>query len=184
MTDTNLETHVKAFAQGDERAFDLLFLKYQPKLVAFIESFVKNHETARDISQDVFLKLWRERERCHQVKSFKSYLFHTAKFAIYDYLDHSLVEDKYLLHALRKPTLTDNVEEQIFANQLQELIDATLLQMTPQRRKIFIMSRKKNLSNSDIAEQLGINKRTVENHLSAALSEIRKVIKLMILLWM
>lgn len=184
MTDTDLEIQIEAFGRGDEKAFDLLFLKYQPKLVAFIECFVKDHEIARDISQDIFLKLWKERERCCQVRSFKSYLFHTAKFAIYDYFDHSLVQDKYLLHALRKPIQTNDVEEQMFAAQLQELIDTTILQMTPQRQKVFVMSRKENLPNSEIAAKLGISKRTVENHLSAALAEIRKVVKLMFVLFM
>ena len=182
---TEIEEHacVRAFAKGDVQAFELLFLHYQPRLVAFIDGFIKDTEEARDMSQDVFLKLWENREACVEIRSFKAYIFKSAKFAIFNYFDHQLVSDKYEQEMLFAPVETDSAEESLFAKELQQLIELTIQQMPEQRRRVFEMSRKEGVSNAEIAERLGISKRTVENHLTTALAAIRKVTLLAILLW-
>ena len=63
------------------------------------------------------------------------------------------------------------------------MIDVTVSQMPPQRKQIYIMSRVEGMSNTEIAEKLNINKRTVENHLTAALADIRKTIRIWIMLF-
>lgn len=183
MTQAEERQCIQAFSQGNEKAFELLFLYYQPKLVAFICGFIKDKEEARDLSQDIFVRMWENRESCAEILSFKAYLFKTAKFAIYNYFDHLLVNEKYVDQQLFAPIVTNNTEEQILADELQELIDWTVRQMPEQRRRIYEMSREKGLSNDVIAETLGISKRTVENHLTAALATIRKVTVLAILLF-
>ena len=157
MTDTEEKEYIQAFANGNNRAFELLFLYYQPRLVAFINGFIKDVEEARDMSQDIFLRLWENRQRCGEILSFKAFLFKTAKFAIYNHFDHQLVNDKYVELMLYTPTETDDTEERL--------------------------SRKEGLSNEEIAQKLGISKRTVENHITTALAAIRKVTLLALLLW-
>ena len=183
MTDTEEKEYIQAFANGNNRAFELLFLYYQPRLVAFINGFIKDVEEARDISQDIFLKLWENRQKCGEILSFKAFLFKTAKFAIYNHFDHQLVADKYVELMLYTPTETDDTEERLFAQELQQLIELTIKNMPEQRRRVFEMSRKEGLSNEEIAQKLGISKRTVENHITTALAAIRKVTFLALLLW-
>jgi len=65
--------------------------------------------------------------------------------------------------------------------QLQDMIDVAVSRMPPQRKRIYMMSRVEGMSNQEIATKLKINKRTVENHLTAALADIRKVIQLCLL---
>lgn len=72
--------------------------------------------------------------------------------------------------------------EQIEASDLQLLIDMTVENMPPQRQAVYKLSRVEGLSNDQIAEKLGLQKKTVENHLNLALGEIRKVLKMFILL--
>ena len=174
---------IKAFAQGDTRAFELLFLHYQPKLVAFIDGFIKDNEEARDMSQDIFLRLWEKREGCGEIKSFKAFLFKTAKFAIYNYFDHQLVNSKFVEQMLFAPVETTSADESLFAQELQELIDYTVKKMPEQRRRVFEMSRNEGLSNDEIAQLLGISKRTVENHITTALATLRKITVLAIVLF-
>ncbi|WP_367882952.1 sigma-70 family RNA polymerase sigma factor [Parabacteroides goldsteinii] len=69
------------------------------------------------------------------------------------------------------------IEEDIYAKELSILIDIAIEQMPEQRRRIFKMSRKEGLSNEEISQKLQINKRTVENHVTQALADLREVVR-------
>jgi RNA polymerase sigma-70 factor (ECF subfamily) len=183
MSNTIEESYIKALCKGDQKAFEILFLKYQPKLVFFLHGFIKDKEQARDMAQDIFLSIWNNKEKLDEVKSFKAYIYKMAKNTICNYYDHIIVNEKFVADQLTHSSETEDAEETIFANQLQDMIDATVSQMPPQRKQIFIMSRVEGMSNAEIAEKLNINKRTVENHLTAALADIRKTIKTWIILF-
>lgn len=175
------EKYVKALSEGDQKAFEILFLRYHPKLVYFIFGFIKDNEQARDMAQDIFLSIWNSKEKFSQVKSFKAYLFKMAKNVICNYYDHIVVDEKFVTEQLARPIKFENSEDIIIARQLQDMINVAVSQMPPQRKKIYTMSRIDGLSNNEIAKKLDINKRTVENHLTAALADIRKVIKVCLL---
>lgn len=183
MENTIEEYNIKALSRGDRRAFEVLFLQYQPKLVYFLTGFIKDTELARDMAQDIYLSIWNHKEHLSEVRSFKAYLFKMGKNAVCNYYDHSIVNDKFVAEQLARPVATESTEDTIFAKQLQSLIDITVCEMPPQRKLIYTMSRVDGLSNGEIAERLNINKRTVENHLTAALADIRKVIHICIALF-
>lgn len=182
MNNTIEEKYIKALSRGDQKAFEVLFLNYHPKLVHFISGFIKDNERARDMAQDIFLSIWNNQEKLAEIKSFKAYLFKMAKNIICNYYDHIVVNKKFITEQLAQPTEFENSEDIIFAMQLQDMIDITISQMPPQRKRIFTMSRIEGISNNEIAERLNINKRTVENHLTAALADIREAIKVCMLL--
>jgi len=172
-----------AFSRGDTKAFDILFLRYQPRLMIFIEGFLKDEESSRDMCQDIFLHLWQERKLCSKIKSFKAYLFRTAKNSIYNYFEHSLVKDRYVQQMVRNHLLTADTNERIFAEELQEMIDLLVDRMPEQRQRVFRMSRELGMKNEDIAKKLNISKRTVENHITTALAQLRKLTKIMMLIF-
>ncbi|HJV77773.1 MAG TPA: RNA polymerase sigma-70 factor [Paludibacter sp.] len=178
MINTLEENSMKGLIKGDKKSFELLFLHYQPKLVHFISGFVKDSELARDMAQDVFLSIWNNREKLSEIKSFKAYLFKMGKNAVCNFYDHSLVNDKFEAEQLSRPADTDSIEETLFARELEGLIEIAVCQMPAQRRLIYTMSRIEGVNNSEIAERLHLNKRTVENHLTAALADVRKKVKL------
>lgn len=177
------ENNIKALCKGDQKAFEVLFLYYQPKLVYFLTGFIKDVELARDMAQDIFLNVWNNKDKLSEIKSFKAYIFKMGKNAICNYYDHSIVNEKFVAEQLARPAEIENSEELIFAKQLQSLIDITVSKMPSQRKLIYTMSRIDGLKNDEIAEKLNINKRTVENHLTAALADIRKTIKICIMLF-
>ncbi len=183
MKNISEEKYIEALSRGDTKTFELLFLYYQPKLIYFLNGFIKDEEVARDMAQDIFLSVWNNHEKFSQINSFKAYLFRMGRNAICNFYDHSLVNEKFEIEQLSRPIETNSVEEGLFARELQVLIEITVSKMPPQRKSIYQMSRVDGLSNDEIAERLGINKRTVENHLTMALSDIRKVVKMSLILF-
>jgi RNA polymerase sigma-70 factor (ECF subfamily) len=155
----------------------VLYLYYQPKLVYFLTGFIKDAELSRDMAQDVFLSVWNNRDKLCEIKSFKAYIFKMAKNAICNYYDHFLVNEKFVTDQLERPSAFEDTDELIFAKQLQILIELRVNKMPNQRKLIFTLSRFEGLSNDQIANKLNINKRTIENYLTAALADLRRTIK-------
>ena len=183
--DTSKEKeYLKALGDGDSKAFDLLFLYYQPKLVGFISGFIKDTELARDMAQDIFFHVWTGRQKLSGILSFKSYLYQACRNKICNYYDHLLVSEKYETITRSQPEKGYTHEEEFFAQELQFMIEIAVSQMPPQRKLIYEMSRIQGLTNDEIATRLELNKRTVENHLTLALADIRKITRMFTLLFL
>lgn len=175
---------LQQLGQGDHAAFEQLFLSYQPKVKAFLMGFLKDEEEVSDMVQDLFFKIWVNRETISQVTSFKAYLFRMARNMIYDHFEHSLVKESYEKKQQNKPDYTDLVENDLYVKELELLIDIDIQQMPEQRKRVFTMSRKEGMTNDEIANQLQLSKRTVENHITQALADLRKALKNVYLLLM
>ena len=80
------QNKLKEIAAGNVEAFEHLFFQYQPRLVNFLIGLTHDKEVSRDMAQDLFLSLWKDREKLKNVRSFSSYLFQMARFTVYDYL--------------------------------------------------------------------------------------------------
>ena len=172
------QNDLKKIAAGNVAAFERLFFRYQPRLVNFLIGLTHDKEASRDMAQDLFCSLWKDREKLKNVRSFSSYLFQMARFTVYDYFDRLIVSEKYTNEYLQEASPAESEEEALFVRELQSIINRTVDQMSPQRSKSYRMSREEGLSNDEIAMRLDISKRTVENHLTAALAILRKVLYL------
>jgi RNA polymerase sigma-70 factor (family 1) len=175
--DKKLEIECLAnLSEGDHRSYELLFLAYHPKIYHFLCGFIKNEEEAYDMTQEIFYKVWVNRKTMREIKSFKAYLFSMARHMIYNHYEHNLVKEKYTLSRLAQSE-TYEPEQDLFAKDLALLIDLVVSQMPEQRQRVFKMSRKEGFSSDEIASRLNIHKRTVENHISNALSDLRKALQ-------
>lgn len=154
--------------------FDTFFLTWQPKLLFFIEHFMKDHEAARDLCQDIFMKIWSMRAEVAALHDPENYMFRMARNAIFNYFEHNKVIDRYITETIYNKDKTVDAEQQVFAAQLRDMINLTIAEMPEQRKKVWQMSREQGMKNEEIAQALNISKRTVENHLSNALRELRK----------
>ena len=169
---------LKELSEGSRTAFDWLFIRYQPKVVAFLKACTGDEEQARDIAQDIFFNIWKDRAKLSEVRSFEGYLFQMARFSVYNYYDHLDVVKKYVEEGKTRSEVTDaGPEEKLKERQIRAGIAETVRSMPQRRREIFVMSRWGGYSNDEIAERLNISKRTVENHLTAAQSVLRRTLK-------
>lgn len=174
---------LKELAKGNKQAFEWLFLTWHPKVVDFFMRFISDEDTAYDYAQDVFYDIWTQRKKFAEVESFSAYLFRMAKFRIFNHYDKQSVQSKFV-NEKRYVGAANSVslEQSVFADEMEELIWKTVNKMPAKRRKIFVMSRMQGYSNEDISKELCISKRTVENHITNALAELRKVVRLIIVL--
>ena len=169
---------LKELSEGSRTAFDWLLIRYQQKVVAFLKACTGDEEQARDIAQDIFFNIWKDRAKLSEVRSFEGYLFQMARFSVYNYYDHLDVVKKYVEEGKTRSEVTDaGPEEKLKERQIRARIAETVRSMPQRRREIFVMSRWGGYSNDEIAERLNISKRTVENHLTAAQSVLRRTLK-------
>ncbi|MBP5397041.1 MAG: RNA polymerase sigma-70 factor [Bacteroidales bacterium] len=184
MTQEDEKYCLKALSEGNRQAFEWLFLEWQPHLVAFFSRLLGrgNEDTAADYAQDVFFDIWTSREKFSQVKSFSAYLFQMARFKVYNHFDKNAVNARYQREmTVSGPSVAPSGEAKLYASETDELIRRTLDKMPRKRREVFVMSRIQGKSNDEIAVELGINKRTVENHITNVLAALRKVVSFLIL---
>lgn len=167
------ELLVNSIASGNTHAFDLLFRKYYPKIMTIAKAITKDEFQSETITQEIFIKLWDNRKRLPNVNSLDDYLFICSRNAALHYLRTSHLEVYAEEAMMRKASVELPPDEQLELQDLIEAIKNRIQSLTPQRRKVFVMSRFEGLSNKEIASKLSLSERTVENHISAALNELR-----------
>ena len=170
-------TLLEKLARGDRASFDALYMRYAAKTEEFLCRMLKNRAEAEDITHDLFLKIWQNRSTMAGVTAFGSYLFRMARNAVYDRFDSRTVRTNFA----RQTNLLPEYELPDVDNRdLLLLIQLAVEKMPGQRQRIFRMSREEGIANDEIARRLGISTRTVENQISRALSELRKLVTLIL----
>lgn len=172
----------KAIASGSKLAFESVFLSYFPKVKRFISGLLQDENIAEDLAQDIFVKIWQNRSDLVNIENLNAYFYQAARNITYQHIRKQLLIRKYReshqeYMISNNLNLNEEQEEKIYANQLKAFIQATINRMPPQRKKIYEMSRLQGKKNDEIAQELAISKRTVENHLTQALADIRQTIK-------
>lgn len=165
---------IAKFRDGDMKAFRRVYDFYCKPLYRFAYSYLKDSFEAEEIVQDVFLKIWENREDIDLDKSFKSYLYRITVNKIFNELKHRVVKQKYEQHVLNIPQPSgDSPESSIQFQELNSKLEHLLAKLPEQQRTIFIMSRWKGLSNTEIADKLNLSIRTVENQIYRAAKFIK-----------
>ena len=168
----------RRLGRGDEKAFADIYDRYAGKCVIFIDSLVKDETVAKDLAHDIFIKIWTRREIVSKAESLDAYIFRMARNAVLDLFHSRAIARRYLAsETLRQDGIAVDADAKIDEDELQLLIYRSVEAMPPQRRRVFRMSRYYGIPNIKIAEELGIDIRTVENHLTAALRSLRMALQ-------
>ncbi len=168
--------HAASVAEGSQEAFDALFRQYYGPVSNFIRSLVKQNSVAEDLTQDVFVNLWNSRHALGEVRYLNSYIYTSARNAVIDYMRRSHDTSRTMSSEISELADGDLLDERYFALEKELLIRMAVENFPERRREIFRMSRFEGMSNEEIAETLGISKKTVENQINLATRDLRKIV--------
>ena len=170
--------YVKALRKGDLNAFNQLFDKYNKKLYFFAKGYLRSSEDAEELVQEVFLKIWETRGNLKDHLSFNAFLFTITYNAVLKHFRKTGRERKHLEQALLyKEESSDDTSAAVEYSELLSITNKAIDKIPEKRREIFKLSRQSGLSNAEIAEQLQISKKTVENQIYQSLKFLREQLK-------
>ncbi|MFY0605385.1 MAG: RNA polymerase sigma-70 factor [Cyclobacteriaceae bacterium] len=159
---------------GDIKAFEKLFKKHYADVVRFATSMVRDRTIGEEIGQEIFMYLWEKREQIHLKSSLKSYLFSSTKNKCINYFKLELPKQQALTDlvdiedAHESPMTSD--EHELMKLKVQNAIDT----LPGKCRNIFVLSRYGGMTYQEIADDLGISIKTVENQISIALKKLKE----------
>ncbi|TCD26528.1 sigma-70 family RNA polymerase sigma factor [Pedobacter psychrodurus] len=173
-SDSNLFELIKA---SNHLAYTSIIDKYWEELFRHIYPKIKNSEDAKDIVQDIFLSLWKNRLNIslNEKDSLAPYLFRSAKYAVINYFSRpgiTIADEQKLSAALNAPSET-KTDDKLLINELQNLLEREVNQLPERLQLPYRLSREQDLSIREIAKKLSLSEQTVKNNISAALSAIR-----------
>lgn len=164
---------------GDEAAFAVIFHRYVTHLCAFAYRYVESRDLAAELVQDVFLKIWRNREQWDVTESLKAYLYRATRNHALDFLKHERVEQRWAEAVARERLVDDALtlaapSADSRADELAAELTRVLDHLPERRRQVFLLRWHHDLSYAEIAELMGTTPKTVENQMTRALRTLRE----------
>jgi len=166
---------VERIRSGDRDAFEKLFHQYYSRLCVFSNSYVKSLDLARDVVQEVYIKIWDNRENFYINQSLKAYLYQAVRNQSLNFLQQKKQKDRLEERLKKQYEMGEETETvQLNTEELTEKIWKLVEQLPERRRTIFILYRKHGLSYSEIAVVMDIARKTVENQMGKSLKFLRE----------
>lgn len=172
---------LRSIKLGNRQSFELLFRRLYPKLCAYARKFLHDMNDSKEIVQEVFLSIWKNRDQIDEGQSLNSYLFVATKSRCLNFLEAKKVRSKHaeILWYLyvQESTENNNAFQQLVANDLEKNLTIAVDRLPKECRKVFELSRYEGLKYQEIAQRLNISIKTVETQMSRALTRLRLEMK-------
>ncbi|SEN88366.1 RNA polymerase, sigma-24 subunit, RpoE [bacterium A37T11] len=163
---------------GDQRAFGQIYEYYRRPLGYRILQLLKSEELAEEVLQDLFMKLWEQREQVDPEKSFKAYLYRIAENLCFNLMARAAREKAILLNIMAANTeLYSHVEEQIYKKENETLLYHLIGQLPKQRQQVFLYCKIDGKTYQEAAQAFHISVNTVNDHLQKAGKFLKEQLK-------
>lgn len=162
-------------AKGDETAFRQLFDQYRDLIYSFSYQLTQSDIIAKDVVQDIFVKIWTTRSTLDQIVSIRAWMLRLTRNHVLNGLKRKAHEEA-LLREIRAG-LSDNhqpAEEALQYRELEKQLQQAIAQLPPQQQRCYLLSRDEGMKHDEIAGTLGISQETVKKHIMAAIQSIKK----------
>ncbi|PQA57020.1 RNA polymerase sigma-70 factor [Siphonobacter curvatus] len=170
---------------GDESAFASLYDRYWSKLYAYVYNRIRSQEDTEELVQEVFIVLWENRQSIVITDSLSLYLFSILKRQLVSYFRSEKVKSVFAEHFAHfiRGQMDNSTDERWAVDDLQQRIEAAIAELPNKCQEVFWLSRKQQLSSLEIASQLQISQRTVENYLSRAVAHLKLQLGDVLVFW-
>ncbi|TZF81485.1 RNA polymerase sigma-70 factor [Pedobacter sp. BS3] len=163
---------IQLLASGNDAALTAIFRRYWSPLFTAAYNVLKDKQACEDIIQELFIRIWDKRDKLHINISLKAYLFAAVRYEVYRQIKSGKVRDE-IFDRLTEQLITQpdygNIEHRELVHQINMVIE----KLPPKCREVYLLSREEHLSHKEIAARLNISTKTVENHLTKALQQVR-----------
>ncbi len=173
---TTPTTDFEKIQSGDIATFEGVFRKYYEYLCFQAYKILRDKDEAEEVVQETFVKIWNRREELSINTSIKNYLFQSIKNTCYNQIKHEEVKRNYQADYLQSNQESFDQDPAI-AKELEQNIQKAIDSLPKERRKIFLLSRYRGLKYQEIADELNISVKTVENQMGKALKYLREELK-------
>lgn len=172
-----------SLTKGDDKAFEQIYKLYFPRLYSFSFKITDDSSLAKDIVQNVFIKIWETRTSLN-FDNPEAFIYRMVRNASLNYIRHIKVvdnlklklNDHYLGEELYYIDLVGNEPYILIEKELEEKIMNIIDSLPDRCQAVFRMSRIEGMKNREIAEHMGVSLKAVEKHMSKALQIFREKI--------
>lgn len=165
---------VQQMQAGNEKAFTALYRHYSPRIYLNILSMIHDPQSAEEIVQELFTKIWQKRDMHGLQENFAGYLFRSGQHLVHDFF-RRIKRDRVLLERFR--TLAEenyeHVEEAVFNHQSSLILKKAIDQLSPQQKKVYELVKVQGCTYKKASELLHISPLTVKEYLVASNKSIR-----------
>lgn len=174
---------ISLFKAGDHNAFELLYKKYWSQVYNFARLYIKTTDESKEIVQDVFVKLWESRQQIDEKNNFRGFLFIITRNLIFNKKRDNLNREYYnlsVLDAFSQENIKDyyGAEEELQATELSAYINLLIDGLPEKQKQIFLLSRRKHLTNKEIAAHMNLSVKSIEGYLTKTLKFLKQNITL------
>jgi RNA polymerase sigma factor (sigma-70 family) len=168
---------ITAIKEGIESAFEEVYHDFHEKAFRFYFKRVRLHETAKELTQELFIKLWHSRHTLSEDFTLDTQIFTIAGTVFIDHLRKQYARDK--MHTAVREEMIRSSHQQTqspgHAMETADYMSVLVNRLTPLRKKVILLKTKNGFSNKEIASRLSISEKTVESHITMAIRKIKSL---------
>ena len=150
-----------------------VFEEYYNPLCNFATKFVAGNDVAEDIVQEVFVQMWQKREKITLTSNIKSYLFQSTRNKAIEIIRRNKLQSDYINEEKHKQKSSYEIDIEADNYMLKEQLYKSIRQLPPKCQQIFVLSKMNGLTYGEIAEELNLSVKTVENQIGRGLKLLR-----------
>lgn len=161
-------------SSGDQLAFRILFCAYSPKVYSFALRLTRSDSMAEEVVQDIFMKIWINRESAVTIEQFSAYLFTITRNHIFNLLKKVATEATAKNHLSKELSEAHReTEATILYRESQQILNQVVSNLPPQQKLVYSLCHNEGLKYEEVAQRLNISRLTVKTHMQQALRTIK-----------
>ncbi len=176
LRDYSDEALLKLLRQEGLEAFEEIYRRYWKKLYSMSYKRVQSREISEELVQDIFTSLWVGKDNT-SIENLSGYLFSAIKYKVINHFARELSKKSYTERQLAVVKEDNSTEEKVLLDDLEGALQEAIGKLPAKRQQIFKLRRQENLSIKQVASQLGISEKTVENQYGKAMKMLKLNLK-------